>query len=199
MSWELIVYKYIKSLQKGNNIPSCVRNNMQTATDDETIFNVYFQSVFTESSYVLSPVDELEYSLLADICARITESEVFEALSNLNQRKAVGLDGIGPKVLKYCALPLCEPLCHLFQTSLNSGVIPSEWKLHNISPIYKSGDRSLVSNYRPISLLSSTSKVLERVIYNKCLYPGTKDFECSVWIYEGAILTTATSHLFQSY
>ena len=52
-------------------------------------------------------------------------------------------------------------------TSLSNHNIPSEWRIHVITPVHKSGDKSLVNNYRPISLLSNTSKILERLIYNK--------------------------------
>lgn len=98
----------------------------------------------------------------------ITEEDVFDALSSLDPTKAMGIDGIGPKILKSCALAIYQPLHHLFQTSLHTLTIPKEWKIHCISPIHKSGDRSLVTNYRPISLLSSTSKVLEHLVSNKC-------------------------------
>ena len=54
----------------------------------------------------------------------------------------------------------------LFQTSLIYETIPLEWKCHSITPIHKSGDRSCVSNYRPISLLCNISKVLERIVFN---------------------------------
>jgi len=50
-----------------------------------------------------------------------------------------------------------------------SHLSPSEWKLHKISPVFKSGDHCQVKNYRPISLLSNMSKVLERIIYNKLI------------------------------
>ena len=63
-------------------------------------------------------------------------------------------------------MSLSRPLCYLFNLSLSTGYIPQEWKAHIIIPIHKSNDRSLVSNYRPISLLSNISKVLERLIYN---------------------------------
>ena len=62
---------------------------------------------------------------------------------------------------------LYEPLTHLFNLSVTNHCLPAERKLHGITPIYKAGDRSSVKNYRPISLLSSTSKVLECIIY-KC-------------------------------
>lgn len=97
----------------------------------------------------------------------VSESEVFEVLSSLNPNKAMGIDGIGPRVLKNCALAIYQPLQHLFQTSISQHKVPAEWKIHCITPIHKSGDRSSVTNYRPISLLCSISKVLERIIYNK--------------------------------
>ena len=83
-------------------------------------------------------------------------------LSELDPAKAMGADGIGPKVLKLCAAALCEPLCHPW-------CIPFEWKVHCITPIHKSGDKSIVSNYRPIALLSCVSKVLERLIYDNII------------------------------
>ena len=82
-----------------------------------------------------------------------TEAEVCNALISLDPNKATGIDEIGPKILKYCALSLFHPLCYLFNLSLSSGTIPSEWKIHFITPVYKSADRSCISNYHPISLL----------------------------------------------
>jgi len=72
-------------------------------------------------------------------------------------------------LLKSCASSLTYPLHYLFSLSLLSSVIPREWKLHTIVPIFKSGDKSDVKNYRPISLLNNISKVLEKIIYNKTL------------------------------
>ena len=54
----------------------------------------------------------------------ISEFDVYNALINLDPNKAQGIDGIGPKFLKYCAESLVQPLCHLFNLSLSSSVIP---------------------------------------------------------------------------
>lgn len=81
----------------------------------------------------------------------------------------MGIDEIGPRLLKFCSTALCEPLHYLFNKSLEQQVLPTEWRLHSITPIYKSGDRALVANYRPISLLCSVSKVLERLVYDKTI------------------------------
>ena len=78
-------------------------------------------------------------------------------------------DGIGPRILKQYANILAKPLHHLFTISLNSCSIPYEWRIHTIVPVHKSGDKTQVTNYRPISLLCITSKVLEQLVYNKTI------------------------------
>ena len=57
-----------------------------------------------------------------------------------------------------------------FVYALILAIYPADWKIHKIIPVFKSGDRSLIINYRPISLLSNISKVLERLIYDKIIY-----------------------------
>ena len=90
--------------------------------------------------------------------------------SNLDASKAVGIDGIGPRMLKNCALPLCYPICLLFTKCFEQcAIIPSEWGVHIVIPVHKSGDKNLVNNYRLISLLCNTSKVLEKLVYDKVI------------------------------
>ena len=60
-------------------------------------------------------------------------------------------------------------ICHLFRTSLSCSTIPQDWRTHCVIPIYKSGDKISVSNYRPISLLCILSKVMERLVYNNII------------------------------
>ena len=81
----------------------------------------------------------------------------------------MGIDGIGPKILKRCALALYKPLHHLFLLSLSQHSLPSDWRVHLIIPVFKSGDKSSVRNYRPLSLLCSVSKILEKLIYDKII------------------------------
>ena len=104
------------------------------------------------------------------VSINISEEEVFEALNSLDPDKSSGIDTIGPRILKKCAHSLCGPLHHLFATSLSKHTIPLDWRTHVITPLHKSGDKSLVNNYCPISLLSNTSKVLEQLIYNKVIH-----------------------------
>ena len=88
------------------------------------------------------------------------------ALTSLNPTKAGGIDGIGPRLLKFGTTALYQPIHYLFSLSLSQQYIPEEWRIHCITPIHKSGDRSSVKNYRPISLPCTISKVFERIVYN---------------------------------
>ena len=93
-----------------------------------------------------------------------TENDVCEKLKRLKEDKACGPDGIHPKLLKECADIIAKPLYLIFSKSLESGVVPTDWKLANISPIHKKGSRALASNYRPVSLICLASNLLESII-----------------------------------
>ena len=68
---------------------------------------------------------------------------------------------------KQCAHQIVPSLCLLFNRVLNQGALADEWKLANIVPVHKKGDKSEVVNYRPISLLCIVSKILERCVLYK--------------------------------
>ena len=94
-------------------------------------------------------------------------NEVFRILKSLSIDKASGPDNIGNRILKNCASALAPPISLIINRSLESGVFPTQWKLSNVVPVYKKGDKQIKNNFRPISLLSCTSKVLEKVAYTK--------------------------------
>ena len=131
------------------------------------LYNRYFHSVYTShlSTHVAS--NNFYPSSIPSISTiSVQEEEVLSILSSLDTSKSKGADKIGPKLLKSCASSLCKPLALLFQRCIDLSCIPSEWKFHSITPLFKKGDPSSVTNYRPISLLSSVSKVLEKLVFN---------------------------------
>ncbi|CAB4028407.1 Hypothetical predicted protein, partial [Paramuricea clavata] len=141
-----------------NNNPGS-RLQANTPSDIATMFNEYFQSVYTcfedlspsfqpDSSSPLSSISSIDLSV----------EEVFQALQNLDPSKAHGPDGFPSRILKECAFQLAPSLHHLFTKSLHLSQVPAEWKLANIVPLHKKGQKDHVENYRPISLLSIISK-----------------------------------------
>ena len=85
----------------------------------------------------------------------------------LSGSKASGCDGFNAQLLKYNVNGFVYPLTIIYNMSLSSGIVPSKLKIAKVFPIYKSGDENLVTNYRPISLLSVFNKLLEKVIYKR--------------------------------
>ena len=157
-------------------MPPTVNLDSSTANTDfdkANLFNHYFHSVFHSPSN-LPDIDELPIIVDSLHAINITVADVYEALVSLNIEKSAGIDDISPRVLQSCAEALCEPLHYLFSLSLRYAVVPSSWKIHKVVPIFKAGDANSVRNYRPISLLSNTSKVLERLIFNKMIDHVTK-------------------------
>ena len=75
-------------------------------------------------------------------------------LSKLHSDKAAGPDVIGPNVFKELRGEISPIIHSLFEKSLVTGQIPSDWKKANISPIFKKGDKCNPANYRPISFTS---------------------------------------------
>jgi hypothetical protein len=72
-------------------------------------------------------------------------------------------------IIKQTINIIAKPLTHIINLSITHGIVPNEMKIARFIPLFKSSDRTLFTNYRPISILPSFSKFLERVIYNRML------------------------------
>ena len=93
---------------------------------------------------------------------------------------ASGPDNISNRVLKECAISLAFPLHQLINYSFSTGEFPNSWKYSNTCPIYKSSEKFIKTNYRPVSLLSNLSKVTEMVAF-KHLYLFCKHNNILTW------------------
>ena len=95
---------------------------------------------------------------------KILRNDVFHALAGI-LRKSYGPDGVPPIVLRNSASVLAPCLVKPFQLCLSTSTFPSCWrKFAYIQPIPNKGDRSNLSNYRPIALISCLSKVFESIL-----------------------------------
>ena len=98
-----------------------------------------------------------------------TEEEIISIASSFKPGKAAGHDKISLSTIKQSIHCIAAPLTHIVNLSITHGVVPKEMKVACVVPIFKSGDQTLFTNYRPISVLPCFSKFLERIIYNRIL------------------------------
>ena len=94
----------------------------------------------------------------------ISTTEILKLTNEINIYKACGPDGISAGILKETSDVIAPILRVIFQLSLDTGIIPNDWKIANVVPVYKKGDRAKPSNYRPISLTCITCKLFEHII-----------------------------------
>ena len=163
--------KQLLNIQKTSSaIPTLNLNNELAETDLQkaTMLNDYFttQSTVIDDYRPLPQLPDVGHTLQSIF---ITSQEVKNVLVNLDINKSCGPDLISPRLLKQGSCALAVPLSIVFNRSLYQGYFPQAWKEGNLTPIHKKEEKSLPTNYRPISLLSSVGKTMERCIH-KHLY-----------------------------
>ncbi len=167
-------WSYVKSSTRSSQNPNFLRNGQSYTTDSRekaNLLNDFFHSIFNPSD-IKPPASNPTPSVTPD--NQLSEIELIEevaaVLRNLDPNKASGPDGIPCRLLEEVTQEIAPSLCSLFNLSLSLGVVPTEWKFANISPVFKKEDPTLESNSRPISLLCVLSKVLERCVFNHCYF-----------------------------
>ena len=158
-------WRYIKARKQDNTGVAPLKDKGQLHTDSQTKANIllsHFKSVFTKASSTPSP--QLAPPRFKINPITISAPGITKLLKDLKPYKASGLDDIPNQVLKTLANQIDPSLAIIFQVSLDSGKLPTDWLSANVSCIFKKGDRHLASNYRPISLTSISCKILEHIV-----------------------------------
>ena len=163
------IAKQVYGSKKITSIPSLMVGNSLITTSIEKAkhFTTYFAEQQTlpplAFNHRLAPIQFLTNERLDTI--QTTPHQVLTILKSLDTGKANGSDGISNRLLKETSTAIAKPLSDLFNKSFELTKVPKIWKESNICPIFKKDDKSLVTNYRPISLLSCVGKVQERIVY----------------------------------
>ena len=97
----------------------------------------------------------------------ISPNDILSAAKDLKPKLSEGHDGIPSKIVKETINEIVGPLVYIFNLSFSSGKVPSNMKMAKVIPLYKSGHEQMLNNYRPISLLPSFSKLLERIVFKR--------------------------------
>lgn len=162
------LWKFLKvNGRESVGIPA-LNNGAEPITDDfdkACCFNDYFKSVFAANSHHEMPVmDAHVQETMPELT--ITYNGVLNLLNNIKVSSASGPEDVPGNVLKVCAEIIAHYLVILYSKSLDTGIIPQQWKNANVVPIHKGGPKNIVANYRPISLTSISCKTLEHIIYS---------------------------------
>jgi hypothetical protein len=142
------------------------------AGGDAQLLADVINSALQQVSKDLLPLSDLSAPEVNDIPSEyiIRPDEVFTALSHVNTYKSPGPDEIPNWFLKEFAFAIVDPVCHIFNESICSGLVPAAWKRANVVPIPKSNPpQSIHDDLRPISLTATLSKLLESQIGRRLL------------------------------
>ena len=169
-------YSFVKHNKTENFGIAPLSSNGITHTDPVSkanILNQQFESVFSRPQPLSlkelskSAAFTLKHPPMPPIC--ITVQGVDKLLTGLNPNKASGPDEISPRLLKELHSEIAPILTHIFQRSLDTGIVPDDWRHAVISPVFKKGQKSKPSNYRPISLTCIASKLLEHILVSNIM------------------------------
>ena len=97
----------------------------------------------------------------------MSEEFVYKELSSLNVSKSTGLDDLPARFIRDGASVLTSPITFIINQSILTETVPSTMKQARVKPLFKKNSPLDVGNYRPVSILSIVSKVLERSVYNQ--------------------------------
>ncbi len=162
---------------KKNNLTS-IKSGNDIISDPHDIanhFNEFFRGIGPKLAskiptcnksfrdYLKNPVQE---TFIANLC---TPDEISKTIHELKKTNSCGIDNVPTSIIKISKDIISEPLCKIFNSSFSTGIFLDKLKIAKIIPIHKAESTTNVSNYRPISLLSCFSKVLERLMYKRLI------------------------------
>ena len=152
-------------------------NLVKTTSNEEkaSVLDTFFRSVYTIEPPGDTPV--LEKRCLGPELSELVVSpeKVENLLLNLNTNKSPGTDNIHPIILHELRNFLAVPLSTIMSLSLPSGYLPEDWRMANISPIFKKGSKKSANNYRLVDLASICCKLMESLVRDAVIKHLTKN------------------------
>lgn len=160
--------------RNNNRIVPSISNGGETFTDPTIVanlFNDFFsncaQNLLDSTSFDGVQPNPANYQPRSMFLKPTDVSEVMNIITTMKSNSAAGHDGITPLTVKRLAHVIAPLLVHLINAIFESSEYPRSLKVAVVTPIFKSGSRTSVDNYRPISVLPVFNKIVERVIHNR--------------------------------
>jgi hypothetical protein len=112
----------------------------------------------------------VKYNSSSMFLTPITDMEVVGIIKELGNKKSMGIDDISEYIIKKCYPKIITVLTHIVNLSFSAGCFPDQLKITKVKPLYKKESDTDVVNYRPVSLISVFSKIIEKIMHKKLFY-----------------------------
>ena len=129
------------------------------------MFRFYWPSIASNIASTVNLMSYVTNVINSIVIPEISIMEIRNIISSI-KNSSPGWDDIPAFVAKKCMDYYIAPLTHIVNCSVKQGIFPSELKLARVVPLFKAGDSTQITNFRPISVLSFFSKIFEKVMYN---------------------------------
>ena len=163
-----------------NKINIFSENSFSIQLNDQALiaefFNNFFSSVGTRTAASIpmqniDPLDLMNKERVKDsmFFMPTNKKELIEIALSIKSKASTGHDNFSNKLIKAIIPYIATPLVHIFNISLQSGIVPDTYKLAKVIPVFKAGEKLNPNNYRPISLLPAFSKILEKIVHKRLI------------------------------
>ena len=176
-TWAILNTVLCKQRQSVNYPTHLMQNDVHISSKKNMAneFNTFFTNVgpnlandFTNPGENISMYDYLGESIEQSLFMRpVDEEEVITTVTGCTKKKSSDFEDISMDTVAKVVSVICKPLAHICNISFRTGVFPSRMKIAKVIPMFKSGTKTDVTNYRPISLLPQFSKVLEKLFLTR--------------------------------
>jgi hypothetical protein len=178
-TWATLNRAINKPISKSSSCTSLLIDG--SLTDDPALMAEHFNTFFaTAAKKITDELHPTSKSPTAHIPTNpnkfslnnspVSDSEILGVTKLLLDKTSLDFNGISMAFIKKIIDVIVRPLRHIFTLSFASGCVPLQFKIAKVIPVFKSGDNSIMDNYRPISLLSNFSKILEKIVSSRLLF-----------------------------
>jgi hypothetical protein len=175
--WDIVKAELGNQRKVGKNIE--IIENGVNIKDPKVIANVFNEYYTSVAKKILreNPVPKtkeifnntVKYNNNSMFLTPVIEEEVIDIIKGMRNKKSAGIDDIPDFIIKKCYPKLITALTYIINLSLSDGIFPDQLKATKVKPLYKKGAESKVDNYRPVSLISGFSKIIEKLIKKRLL------------------------------
>lgn len=138
-------------------------------------FNEYFTTIGSQLSKKFIKSHQIEVLCPNDnnfdtiFTKSVDKDEIIMLINNLKDETATGFDQLSVKLIKSISRFILNPIIFIYNKSLKEGIFPSQFKTTIVKPIFKNGNKKLVNNYRPISMINNLAKILEKIVKTRLM------------------------------